>query len=88
MSLPNFVASTTPSCWPFECLAEERLAAALVSVDVGGVEERHARSKCRVDDGARAFEIHAHAEVVATEADNEQNLGLFCSQATCTHGWG
>ena len=53
-----------------ECLAEERLAAALVSVDVGGVEERHARSKCRVDDGARAFEIHAHAEVVATEADN------------------
>ena len=53
-----------------EHLPEQRLAAAAVAVDVGGVEQGHADVERGVDDGARAFFVHARAEVVAAESDD------------------
>ena len=49
---------------------EERLAAAVVAVDVGGVEERDARVERSVDDAPRRLFFEATAEVVAAEADD------------------
>ena len=53
-----------------ERLAEQRLAAALVAVDVRGVEERDARLERGIDHGLRARLVDGTAEVVATEPDN------------------
>ena len=74
-----------PVAPPFEHLAEERLAAALVAVDVRRVEQRDAGVERGVDDGARPLEVDAHAEVVAAEAD-DRDLGPIATQPTRTHG--
>ena len=50
--------------------AEQRLAAALVAVDVRGVEERDARVERGIDDGARRILVDPAAEVVRPEADD------------------
>src|SRR5207237_7359499 len=64
--------------------AEERLAAALVPVDVGRVEERHAGVERSVDDGTRSVLVDPHAEVVAAEAD-DRDLRSFRSQPPRSH---
>jgi len=53
-----------------EHLAHQRLRAAALAVDVGGVEERDAEVDRLVDDLARRLEVEAAAEVVAAEADD------------------
>src|SRR6185312_419279 len=52
-----------------EDLAEDRLGAAHVRVNVGGVEQRDAEIDRLVDHLARGFEVDAHAEIVAADAD-------------------
>ena len=70
-----------------ERFPEERLAAALIAVDVRGVEERHARVQRGVDDCTRPVEIDTAAEVVAAETD-DRDVRAFLAEAACTHGRG
>jgi len=53
-----------------ERFAEQRLAAAFVSVDVHGVEQRDAGIERGIDDRALPLQVDDPAEVVATEADD------------------
>jgi len=68
-----------------ERFPEERLAAALIAVDVRGVEERHARVQRGIDHGTRSVEIETAAEVVAAEADNG-DVWPFLAEAAGAHG--
>src|SRR5215213_489825 len=52
---------------PAEQLPDQALAGAVAAVDVGGVEERHARAERGVDHGARAGAVESPAEVVAAK---------------------
>ncbi len=67
----------------FEDLAEVLLALP-VTVDVGRVEEGHARVERRLDDGARARAVDAPAEVVAAEAD-DRDLRPVAAEAPDPH---
>ena len=55
---------------PLQHLAEDRLAAAAVAVDVGRVEEAHPHLERRVDDRPRRVGIDPTPEVVAAEPDD------------------
>ena len=62
----------------------EVLLALPLSVDVGGVEERHARVERRVDDLLRRRCVEPRAEVVAAEAD-DRDLGAVTAEAARPH---
>ena len=83
--LPELRCEHDPVTPALEHLSEQRLAAALIAVDIGGVEERDAGVESCVDDRARPFEIDDPPEVVAAQADH-RDIRPFRSQPPRPHG--
>ena len=73
-----------PVAPPGERAADDLLAAALVAVDVRGVEERDARVERGVDHRARGLLVDPAAEVVAAEPD-DGHLEVGAAEAARAH---
>jgi len=65
---PNFVASTTRSRRPCQCLAEQFFRPAVAAVGFRGVQQGDAAVDRRVHDGPGSGQVEPAAEVVAAEA--------------------
>ena len=68
-----------------EALAQHGFRAALVAVNVGGIEQRDAEIERLRDDATRALQIGSAAEIVAAQAD-ERNFKRRFAERAVLHG--
>ncbi len=66
-------------------LADDRLRAAAIAVDVGGVEMGDAEIQCLVDDLARCLQVETAAELIGAEAD-QRHLDIGRPELAGFHG--